>query len=396
MFLKGVWFIIAGVLVLGQTPVLAEPYLKVCKNGVEYYHYTSREPSHLRQAGKNTAKPRGEAWIQVPAPRQKQPSAASQAALRVKAKVKPETVAAVSAPALMPLLPETAVNLPVVNPYGPKSMILAGTDYLLRLLTKLGCRFPLDFPAFAGLQAVGRHQEVHAVQAPRLVVPEGWKNLLKYAQEQPADPGRVQQSMASLKEPDLPGYKFPVAGPFSFRDTWGEGRSGGRIHKAADIFAPEGTEVYAITAGVIDSLATLNEAGITLFLRGQDGRGYGYMHLQGYAAGLAEGKVVRTGELIGYVGRTGIQWSAAHLHLQVYADHRLCKDALLNPYSFLVQLCHGIGVTDLYQQKIARVEEPGARVKGIQVYKRHSSVDLRGRVGQFSVKNSSVTVIKNF
>ena len=187
-----------------------------------------------------------------------------------------------------------------------------------------------------------------------------------------------------------------MAGPFSFRDTWGESRSGGRIHRAVDIFAPEGSEVYAITTGVIDTLATIKEAGITLFLRGQDGKGYGYMHLQGYAAGLVEGKVVRTGELIGYVGRTGTQTSAAHLHLQVYADHRLCKDELLNPYGFLVQLCHGIGVTDLYQHKIARLEDPEIRVNGIQVSRRPSSAALRGRLGQFSVKDSSVLVIKNF
>ena len=193
------------------------------------------------------------------------------------------------------------------------------------------------------------------------------------------------------------GYSFPVAGPFSFRDTWGESRSGGRrMHRAVDIVAPEGSEVYAITTGVIAALTTLPEAGITLFLQGQDGRGYGYMHLQGYAAGLVEGKVVQTGELLGYVGRTGIQTSAAHLHFQVYADHRLCKDELLNPYGFLVQLCHGIGVTDLYQPKIARLENPEIRVKAIQVYRRPKSAALRGRVGQFSVKDSSVMVIKNF
>ncbi len=120
------------------------------------------------------------------------------------------------------------------------------------------------------------------------------------------------------------------------------------------------------------------------------------MHLQGYAPGLVEGKVVQTGELLGYVGRTGMTTSAAHLHLQVYADHRLCRDELLNPYGFLVQLCHGVGVTDLYQQQIARLEAPEIRVKGIQVSRRPNTAALRGRVDQFSVKDSSVLVIKNF
>ncbi len=396
MFLKGVWLIIAGVLLLGHTPALAEPYLRVCKDGVVYYHFTSREPTKPSQAGKNTPKVRGEAWIEVPAPRQKQPPLAIKGPSRAGYKVTPEAVSPTAPPALSPLVPETAEDLQVAKTYDAKSLILASTDYLTKLLTKLGCRNPLPLPASAGLLPVGRHSEVPAGQAPQIVVPEGWKNLLKYAQEQPAALGQVIPGSACLTGSGRLQYSFPVAGPFSFRNTWGEPRSGGRIHRAVDIFAPEGSALYAITTGIVDSLANLPGAGICLFLRGQDGLGYGYMHLQGYAPGLVAGKVVRTGELIGYVGRTGTQTSAAHLHLQVYADQRFCKDELLNPYGFLVQLCQGIGVTDLDQPKMARLEAPEIRVNGIQVYRRPKSAALMGGVGQFSVKDSAITVIKNF
>ena len=210
MFLKGVWFIIAGVLLLGQTPALAEPYLRVCKNGVVYYYFNSREATQPRQAGKNTPKLRGEAWIEVPSPRHKLSPSAVKAPLRVESKVKPEAVSPTGAPALLPLMPETAEDLQVVNPYDAKRMILAGTDYLLGLLTKLGCRYPLALPAYAGLQPVGRHTEVPAVQAPQIVVPEGWKNLLKYAQEQPAALGQV-----------LPGSDFLTgSGRFPIASRW--------------------------------------------------------------------------------------------------------------------------------------------------------------------------------
>ena len=112
-----------------------------------------------------------------------------------------------------------------------------------------------------------------------------------------------------------------------------------------------------------------------LFLQGHDGRGYGYMHLLSYAAGIVPGKEVKAGELIGYVGRTGTHESPAHLHIQVYPDHQLSHETLVNPYSFLVQLCRGIGVDDLNQPKLARepnlsplkiVRQPDARSKKIR------------------------------
>ncbi len=371
--LKGFWFIIVGVLLLGHTSVLAEPYLRVYKNGVIYYYFPNQKHPPPRQTA-----------IAGPNP-------------RVEPNAQPEGVSLQVAPSLLPLMPGTAEDLQVVNPDDVQGMIWARTDYLVRVLTKLGYRYPLALPAYAaGLRRVEGHKGVPAIEAPQIVVSEERDNLLKYAQEQPAEPVRAQQGSACFQEPGPLSYCFPVAGPFSFRDSWGDYRSGGRHHRAVDIFAREGSEVYAVTTGVVDSLATLRGAGITLFLRGQDGKGYGYMHLQGYAPGIVEGKAIRTGELLGYVGCTGTRTSAAHLHFQVYADQRLCKNELLNPYYFLVQLCHGIGVIDSYQDKIARLEPSETRVNRIQVYRRPESVALRGPGGQFSVKDSSVLVIKNF
>ena len=53
--------------------------------------------------------------------------------------------------------------------------------------------------------------------------------------------------------------------------------------------------------------------------------------------------------------------SPAHLHLQVYADHRFEREELVNPYGLLVQLCDGKGVT-AFHPKIARRQIPAVEV----------------------------------
>jgi len=395
-FLKAIWFTIAGVLVLAPAAGWAESYLRVAKNGVVYYYFAdpaSPKPGRAKilhpPAGKRPAKPAfpvAEALTQEPSLPQNPPLSLIKESIRGESQFIPGG----SLP-LMSLIPARADGLQAINPFAGKENFGASTRYLRRIFAKFGHPFPRTPAA----DNDGPHESVMPVKEPQALVQDRREDFLKFAKEKYAGGAQLKEGLAILLDGNPISYCFPVASPFSFRDSWGDYRSMGRHHRAVDIFAREGTAVYAITAGVIQTLATFSEAGLTLLMWGQDGRGYGYMHLQAYAPGMVQGKAVQAGELLGYVGRTGLQNSAAHLHFQFYADHRLGRDELLNPYPLLVQLCHGVGVTDLHSQHLASIEAPELRGGKIQVTRLRGSA-LKGRTRQVNTRDSSTLVIRNF
>jgi murein DD-endopeptidase MepM/ murein hydrolase activator NlpD len=409
LFLRGIWLIIAGVLLLGHTPAPAASYIRVWENGVVRYYFSIREHPKPRQTVTNTPAPgqiRPQSQTRSPLPEgQTFIQSANQghdlrpwlikAVTRMESTVYPDTASPSIDPGLNQLRLGATDEVTVVNPYDPQTNIWTGPRYLAGLLAKFGYRLPLAAAADNAVRRIDRHQALPFRQTQALVR-AACDSFLKSAQDQHLQFGQVKPGSTPLAQPNQLGYCFPVASPFSFRDSWGDHRSGGRQHHAVDIAAWEGTPVYAITTGVIHQLAVWPEAGISLLLRGQDGHGYGYMHLQGYAAGIVEGKTVQRGELIAYVGRTGMQQSAAHLHLQVYRDHRFTRDEFLNPYSLLVQLANGQGVTDLGQPRIARLRIPAFEVINAGTVRLSDSVPLRYDGGRRNVEDDSILFIDKY
>lgn len=100
-------------------------------------------------------------------------------------------------------------------------------------------------------------------------------------------------------------------------------------YPAADIFAPVGTPVVAVTDGVIDWLseedrydANKNQGafkgGISIAIIGNDGVRYYGSHLQRLVPGLEAGMTVYAGQVLGYVGITGNAKSTPpHLHFGI-------------------------------------------------------------------------------
>lgn len=114
----------------------------------------------------------------------------------------------------------------------------------------------------------------------------------------------------------------PVEGvePGKISDTYWQARdAGARAHQALDILAPRGTPVLAADSGTVLRLVTNTLGGITIYATDPEKRFvFYYAHLDHYAKGLAEGKPVAQGEVIGYVGTTGnAPKNTPHLHFQV-------------------------------------------------------------------------------
>ena len=132
---------------------------------------------------------------------------------------------------------------------------------------------------------------------------------------------------------------FPVRGitAASIADSFTDARGATRVHNAMDILAPRGTPVVAVDTGTVSRLGSSGAGGITVYQIDEAGRyGFYYAHLDRLAAGLAEGKAVRRGDVLGYVGTTGnAPASAPHLHFAIFevADGRTRWGGRpINPY----------------------------------------------------------------
>ena len=134
-------------------------------------------------------------------------------------------------------------------------------------------------------------------------------------------------------------FPLPHAQSKGLRDSFNEKR-GGHAHEAVDIMAPRGTPVRAVDDGRIAKLFTSVPGGITIYqFDATDTFTYYYAHLDRYADGLAEGALVKRGDVIGYVGSTGnAAPNAPHLHFAIFRLgmlHQWWKGKPIDPYPYL-------------------------------------------------------------
>lgn len=138
---------------------------------------------------------------------------------------------------------------------------------------------------------------------------------------------------AAAAEP--PFSLFPVVGGAHYTDDFGDPR-GGRTHEGNDLLAPCGTPVIAVVAGTMQ-LDYGDRSGWMVTLTGKNSW-YRYIHMgvvgdekSAIATGLKNGSVVKEGQVISYVGKTGdAAGGPCHLHFELHFG-----TSVVSPYATL-------------------------------------------------------------
>jgi murein DD-endopeptidase MepM/ murein hydrolase activator NlpD len=151
-------------------------------------------------------------------------------------------------------------------------------------------------------------------------------------------PAPIPSSSEDIEDRDL---EIPVRGveENELYDSFDDAR-GSRVHQAIDIMAERGTPVLAVEDGSIRKLFESKAGGLTLYqFDSSEAFCYYYAHLDSYAHNLREGKTVRKGDVIGYVGSTGnASKDAPHLHFAIFrltTEKQWWKGEPINPYPIL-------------------------------------------------------------
>jgi murein DD-endopeptidase MepM/ murein hydrolase activator NlpD len=123
----------------------------------------------------------------------------------------------------------------------------------------------------------------------------------------------------------------PVQGAKTFRDSWGDPRSGGRAHKGVDIMSPRGTPVVNPVSGNVSTRGD-RLGGLSMHVQGDDGNYYYGTHLDSYSGATGH---LPAGTVIGYVGDTG-NAQGTHLHFEIHIGG---YGNPINPYPTVARYC---------------------------------------------------------
>ncbi|WP_436639483.1 M23 family metallopeptidase [Microbaculum sp. FT89] len=129
---------------------------------------------------------------------------------------------------------------------------------------------------------------------------ETGKSAKKFLMRKPVSGGTFRSSFGMRRHPIL-GYT--------------------RMHSGVDWAARTGTPIMASGNGTIAYADWKSGYGRHIRIRHANGYETSYSHMSGFARGIAEGSRVRQGQIIGYIGSTGLS-TGPHLHYEVMVNGR--------------------------------------------------------------------------
>ena len=124
------------------------------------------------------------------------------------------------------------------------------------------------------------------------------KSITKSLMKTPINGARLSSSFGMRKHPIL-GYN--------------------KMHRGTDFAAPSGTPIMASGSGTITRARWCGGGGNCVKIKHNSTYETIYAHMKSFAKGIKEGRKVRQGQVIGYVGSTGMS-TGPHLHYEVVVN----------------------------------------------------------------------------
>ncbi len=124
------------------------------------------------------------------------------------------------------------------------------------------------------------------------------KSITKSLMKTPINGARLSSSFGMRKHPIL-GYN--------------------KMHRGTDFAAPSGTPIMASGSGTVTRARWCGGGGNCVKIKHNSTYETVYAHMKSFAKGIKEGKKVRQGQIIGYVGSTGMS-TGPHLHYEVHVN----------------------------------------------------------------------------
>ena len=124
------------------------------------------------------------------------------------------------------------------------------------------------------------------------------KSIVKSLMKTPINGARLSSSYGMRKHPIL-GYN--------------------KMHKGTDFAAPSGTPIMASGSGTVTRARWCGGGGNCVKIKHNSTYETVYAHMKNFARGIKEGRKVKQGQIIGYVGSTGLS-TGPHLHYEVIVN----------------------------------------------------------------------------